>query len=129
MLTKQQIIDSDDRPTLDLEIPEWGGSVCIRTISGTQRDGFEASLIDKNGDATKLHNVRAKFAALVLCDDKGDPLFSEGQAAQLGNKSAKALTRIWEKGREFNKMESLDDAEKNSEAAQSGNSGSSSPSQ
>ena len=47
LLTKEQINEIDDRPTLEVEIPEWGGSVLIRTLSAAQVDDFGASMIDK----------------------------------------------------------------------------------
>ena len=128
LLTKEQINNSDDRPTLEIDIPEWRGRVLLRTLSGTQRDSFEAGIMDKDGKPTKLHNLRARFAALVLVNEDGSPMYTQEQAAQLGNKSANALTRIWDEGRTFNKMDAdaVEEAEKNSEAAQSGSSGSSS---
>ena len=100
----------------------------LRTLSGTQRDAFEAGIMDKNGKPTKLHNLRARFAALVLVNEDGSPMYTEQQAAQLGDKSANALTRIWDAGRKFNMMDAddVESAEENSEAAQSGSSGSSS---
>ncbi len=124
LLTKDQITQSDDRPTLELEVPEWGGSVRIRTLSGSQRDAFEAGILDKNGNATRLVNLRARFCVLVLVNEDGTPMFTD--AAQLGDKSANALTRIWETGREFNRMDTdaIESAEENSEAALSGSSGS-----
>lgn len=126
LLTKEQINNSDDRPTLEIEIQEWGGCVLLRTLSGTQRDSFEAGILDKNGKPTNLDNLRARFAALVLVNEDGSPMYAEAQTAQLGNKSANALTRIWDAGREFNKMDAddIESAEENSEAAQSGSSGS-----
>ena len=130
-LTKAEILEFDDRPTLELLMPEWGGrSVLIRSLSSTQIDSFEAGIMDKNGKPTRLQNLRARFATMVLVNDAGEPLFREQQVVQLGNKSARALTRIWEAGRKFNKMDddAVESAEKNSEAAQSGSSGSSSPS-
>ena len=95
LLTKEQIIESDDRPTLELHVPEWGGHVFIRTLSGTEVDGFEKSMMDKDNKPRKLVNLRARFAVLALCDEDGKPLFSENQAPQLGNKSGQALTRGW----------------------------------
>lgn len=129
LLTKEQINEADDRPTLELEIPMWDGSVLLKTLSAAQKDNFDASIIDKDGNATKLSNLRARFASLVLVDEGGEPLYTEQQAAQLGNKSSAALGLIWDKGREFNKMDAdaVKDAEENSEAAQGGNSGTSLP--
>ena len=130
LLTKEQINEIDDRPTLEVEIPEWGGSVLIRTLSAAQVDDFGASMLDKNGNATKLQNLHARFAALVLVNEDRSPMYTEQQTAQLGNKSAKSLTRVWDAGRKFNKMDAgdVESAEENSEAAQSGSSLSDSPS-
>ena len=84
LLTKEQINEADDRPTLEIEIPEWGGHVLIRTLSGEQRDNFGASMLDKSGNATKLRNLHARFAAVVLVNEDGSPMYTEQQAAQHG---------------------------------------------
>ena len=49
MLTREQILQSDDLPCETVPVPEWGGEVQVRTMTGTDRDAFEASLIGKEG--------------------------------------------------------------------------------
>lgn len=92
MLTKEQILLSDDLPQEPVQVPEWGGEVQVRTMTGTDRDAFEASLIGKDG---RLENVRARLVSLTLCDEAGVRLFSDGDIDALGQKSAKALDRVF----------------------------------
>ena len=92
MLTREQILQSDDLPRETVPVPEWGGEVQVRTMTGTDRDAFEASLIGKEG---RLENVRARLVSLTLCDETGSRLFSDGDITALGGKSAKALDRVF----------------------------------
>ena len=105
MLTKDSILSASDLPTEEVPVPEWGGSVFIRTMSGAERDAFEQSIIEGNaakkgktpkGDEPKMVNVRAKLAVRVLVDDKGVRLFTDADAGILGSKSGKALDRVFE---------------------------------
>ncbi len=43
---------ADDLPRETVSVPEWGGEVLVRTMSGTDRDAFEASLLEKDGRMT-----------------------------------------------------------------------------
>lgn len=92
MLTREQILQCDDLPREIIKVPEWGGEVQVRTMTGTDRDAFEASLIGKEG---RLENVRARLVSLAVCDESGDRLFGDADIAALGAKSAKALDRVF----------------------------------
>jgi len=112
-----------------VEMPEWGDGVVVgvRSLSGYDRDKFEAD-VNRRGNM-KLDNFRARFAALVLADDDGKPLFNwrNGEDVEaLGRKSACALDRVMTVGMKLNgfSAEDIDDMEKNSGTAQSGDSGS-----
>lgn len=123
LLTREEIAQLDDLPTLELEVPEWGGLVLIGTLSSEQHDAFDTGMLDKEQKPTRLNNLRARFAVLVLRNQDGTPMFTD--PVQLGGKSSKALARIWKAGREFNKMDedAVESAEENSEAALTNSSG------
>jgi hypothetical protein len=111
LLTRDQILAVDDRKYEEVPVPEWGGEVRVRSLSGKERDAFEASLskTTKSGKREEdIENVRARFVALVLVDDKGTPLFSRQDVALLGNKSAAALTRVYDKGAELSRFTEKD---------------------
>ena len=92
LLNKENILAANDLPLECLAIPEWGGDVMVRTMTGADRDAFEASLIGKEG---RMENVRARLVSLTLCDANGVRLFTDAEVAELGNKSAKALDRVF----------------------------------
>lgn len=89
ILNRDSILKADDLPREEVQVPEWGGSVLVRTMSGSERDRFEANHL-KNPD----RDVRARLAVATVCDEAGKPLFSEADVATLGTKSAAALDRI-----------------------------------
>ena len=46
-LSRDAILQREDIKTEDVEVPEWGGTVRVRGMTGVQRDAFEASLIQQ----------------------------------------------------------------------------------
>ena len=68
-----------------------GGDVCIKTLSGTERDAFEEGYSEQ-----KMKNFRARFLVLTLCDENGDRLYGDDEAGELGGKSAVVLNRLFE---------------------------------
>jgi hypothetical protein len=111
ILSKEAILAADDLPRESVSVPEWGGDVLVRTMSGTDRDAFEASLLEKDG---RMENVRARLVALTLCDAQGDRLFDDGEIAALGRKSARALDRVFSVAQRLNGIgvEQVDAAKK-----------------
>lgn len=111
ILSKDAILAADDLPRETVNVPEWGGEVLVRTMSGTDRDAFEASLLEKDG---RMENVRARLVALTLCDAQGDRLFNDSEIAALGRKSARALDRVFSVAQRLNGIgeEQVDAAKK-----------------
>lgn len=97
-LTRDQIITVDDRTYEDVECPEWGGTVRIRSLSAGEFDRYQKSIINQKGNnrTVNLENVRTKLCVLCMVDDKGNQLFSEGDIGALSRKSSKPVDRIFE---------------------------------
>lgn len=106
LLTKDAILAIDDRQFEEVEVPEWGGSVRMRGMSGRERDAYEASIIDQRGGERKvvLANARAKLIAKCVVDEGGNLMFTVDDLRALGGKSAKALERLFDKARELSGM-------------------------
>lgn len=98
LLSRDQILDAVDLKTEEVQVPEWGGSVLVRGLNGTERDAYENGLIRMEGQSAKsnLLNMRAKLVALCLVDEKGGRLFADTDIRALGRKSAAALERVYE---------------------------------
>lgn len=113
LLTRDDILSVDDKVYEDIAVPEWGGEVRVRGMSGAQRDDYEASIIQQNGKDQKVNlaNARAKLVARCLVDESGQLLFTSEDVRALGRKSARALERVFDKARELSGM-SEEDVEK-----------------
>jgi hypothetical protein len=126
LLNRDQILQVKDLKTQQVEVPEWGGAVIVRCLTGAARDSFEASLVDGKGKsrAEGLVNLRARLVALSVVDEEGNPLFTEADIAALGKKSAAALDRIFEAAQRLNRLAQTDveTLAKNSEPDRSGGS-------
>ena len=95
-LTREQILKADDLPTEDVEVPEWGGVVRVRALTGAERDALEAAVLDVRGKnvRVRLENARALIVAMSVVDEDGNRLFSDKDVKALGQKSAAALDRV-----------------------------------
>lgn len=121
MLTKDQILKADDLATETVPVPEWGGEVLVRTMTGEERDRWESSITSKRGDDIKVNmvNLRARLCAETIVGDDGELLFTKEDIDVLGKKSAKALDRIFGVAQSLNGLgkNDLKELAKNSEAA------------
>ena len=130
-LSADAILAFDDTKIEDVDVPEWGGIIRLRSLSGAERDAFEASLRIRDGKniIVSLENYRAKFVARSAIDpDTGARLFTDQQVHLLGQKNAAVLLRLYKVATALSGMEeSGEDLAGNSEADPSGDSGSSSP--
>lgn len=97
-LSKDDILKADDVRTEEVEVPEWGGSVLVRGMTGEERDEFEASMLVRRGDQMipDTWNTRAKLIARCVIDDDGTPLFTRQDVDALGKKSGAALDRVFD---------------------------------
>jgi hypothetical protein len=124
-LSKAAIVAVVDIKTEVVQVPEWGGAVAVRELTGTERDTFEQSMVKVGADgkrAPDLTNMRAKLCAWCMVDGiTGDRLFSDQDLAELGNKSAVALDRVFRAAQRINGMGG-EDVEKNSAPDPSGSS-------
>lgn len=102
-LSREAILQADDIEIRKVEIPEWGGYVYVRGMTGKERDDYEASLVKQRGRDTQVNmrNARAKLVVLCAVDEQGNKLFSESDIAKISRKSAKAIDRIFAVAREL----------------------------
>jgi hypothetical protein len=91
-LSKTAILKANDTKLSEaISVPEWGGDVYVKTLSGTERDSFEEAYSEN-----KMKQFRARFLVLTLCDDSGNRLFEDSDVSGLGDKSSVVLNRLFE---------------------------------
>jgi len=109
-LSKDDINKADDLKHEDVSVPEWGGTVRLLMLTGTQRDDFEMKSIDQRAKDQKLNlvNFRARLLSLCLVDQENRRLFSDVEVPLLGQKAAPVLERLFDKARSMNGMSEED---------------------
>lgn len=98
LLSKAQILQADDNAYEDVDVPEWGGQVRIRSLSGIERDKYEKSLIrQRNGQMEQVIDfATARLVAWAAVDENNSRLFNgEDEVKELATKSSAALQRCF----------------------------------
>ena len=87
----------DDLDTIDVEVPEWRGSIRIRKLTAEEAITFGETV---DGPARRSANVRLVIACAV--DDHGKSLFTKEHLEPLKRKSMKAINLIATEALRFN---------------------------
>lgn len=121
-LNRDAILGAPDIRTEEVRVPEWGGSVLVRGLTGAERDRFEDSIVEMRGQKRIFHmeHIRARLVALSVVDEQGNRIFTEADIPALSKKSALALQRVFEVAQRLSGLSDVDLSEltKNSESAQ-----------
>ena len=106
LLSRDAILAASDIETEDVAVPEWGGSVRVRGMSGKERSEFELSLQEplkqsKGAERrygpktqTNIRTIREKLCMWCIVDAHGQRLFSDDDLGAIADKSAAALERV-----------------------------------
>jgi hypothetical protein len=97
-LTRDAILAAADMEAVELHVPQWGGTVRVRALTGEERDAFEEGQLQGKGKnrTVRLANIRARLVSLCVVDEQGQRLFSDRDVAALGKKSAAALSAVFD---------------------------------
>jgi hypothetical protein len=123
ILNRDQILSAPDIVKELVSVPEWGGDVYVKGMTGAERDNYEASVVTIRGKHRdfNLSNIRAKLVSASVCDEKGARLFTDADVKALGSKSSAALQRVFEVAQRLSGLtdaavEELADALKNDQS-------------
>lgn len=123
MLSRDQILAADDLPAEEVDVPEWGGTVLVRGMTGAERDKFEMRMyLDR--DKLDESPVRARVVAWCTLDEDGKPLFTQKDVEWLAGKSGAALDRIFSVAQRLSRVDekAAKAAEENFEPGRNGDS-------
>lgn len=111
LLSKDAILAAEDLATEVVPVPEWGGAVTVRSMTGVDRDAFESSInrIEKDPSTGQdkqvrdLDNFRARLCAATMVNANGKLLFPNPEdVVKLGKKNSKALDRVMKVAQRLN---------------------------
>lgn len=113
-MLKNTIFAALDARTEPVEVPEWGVTLYVKTMTGSERAAF----ITKAEDARKSNNPLDAVAWLVVmtaAEANGQRLFSDDDFGKVNGKSANVLDRISTASAKLNGLTdgAVDEAKKN----------------
>ncbi len=101
-LTKEDILNAEDIHFEAVDVPEWATGkrlkVRLRTLSGKDRDAYQASLLvdpATGSQEVRLQNATARLLSHCIVNGDGSLMFSEDEVSDLGEKSGIALNRVY----------------------------------
>ena len=89
VLTRDEILDADDLEVWDVEVPEWGGTVLVQSLTAAQVERVQRKYKGKG-----IKGLTAALVALACVDENGKRLFQQSDLDRLSNKSLSACTRV-----------------------------------
>jgi hypothetical protein len=128
-LNRDAILKADDLKREEVEVPEWGGKVLVRELTGLERQEFDGNLYSisqkikpskrKGGKAEPSdididfhsHQVRVRLCAMTIIDSHGNRMFDDEDVSTLGRKSAKALQRVYDVAARLSGISAEEEAE------------------
>ena len=129
-LTRDAILAAEDITTEEVAVPEWGGTVLVRGMTGNERNAYEDAITKETpvgnraqkraGQTTReviRDHIRARLVQWCVVDEKGAHVFTDADVAALNAKSAAALERVVDVATRLSGMKD-DDVEKMAEDMQ-----------
>ncbi|MEU8906962.1 hypothetical protein [Streptomyces mirabilis] len=118
-LNRDAILKAQDIPTEPVNVPEWGGEVILRGLTGDELDDFQGSIrqfrrsLDGKGMEPVLiqQGMHAKLLVKCLVDDNGERLFTDNDAGELGAKAGVVLDRLYDVAQRLSGLTEEDEEE------------------
>lgn len=98
VLSRDEILQTLDATTETIFVPEWGGSVFVKTLSAEEREEFENLFINDDGKRkpqTEITNLRAFLVSLSVVNENGERVFTTDDVEELNRKNANCIERIF----------------------------------
>lgn len=123
-LTAEDILNVKDITVERVEVPEWGGHIYVRAMSGITRERYVKNLrkiVGHGKNRTEefiIEKSSAKLAMQTICDANGKLLFENKPEVidQLAEKSSKALQRVVDAAARLNGLSDEAEAEAKNES-------------
>lgn len=116
LLSKDAILDVDDRDSMTVNVEAWGGDVVLCVPSAADFDGWSARHSNVDGKFSVTATTRTELVAMCLVDADGSRMFSSSELEKLGNKSLAVISELFDKCKDLCGIDEqdIDELEKNS---------------
>lgn len=105
-LTRETILAARKLPSLTVNVPEWGGDICIKKMTGVERDAFEALCVARRNAPGGMNGkeIKAMLLVAVLTDADSKLLFSQADVPALNQLEGDVIDRLARQAMTYNGM-------------------------
>ena len=109
-LSRDTILNAEDLKSEDIDVPEWGGKMRLREMTGADREEYAEAV---SGRASHYREALIAFSAI---DAQGNRVFTIEDVEALSRKSDRAIQRLAEAATRLSGIgrAAVEDARKNS---------------
>lgn len=99
-LGRAAILAAEDIKYRVVQVPEWGGPVRLRSMTGSERDAYDAESYQQRtaatvpGSVAGIADFRVRRVARSIVDAKGRRVFTDADIAALGAKNGEVIDRL-----------------------------------
>lgn len=115
-LDRSQILSKKvNLPRQEIQIPEWEGSVWVRSLTVGERDQIDSEFNAARSKGRTPDNLRARMIIKGCCDEAGQPLFTEADLQEINKLPATTLEKIFDSILKINRIGAgaVEESEKN----------------
>ena len=116
VLTKEMIVEAHDLKEERVVVPEWGGEVRLRELTGAAREEYGYLISSqKVGEEVDPRGIVCHLLALSIVDEAGELVFGLEDKDLLQEKSATVLNRLFDAALKLSGLDtdSVEEARKN----------------
>lgn len=106
ILSLKEIVEANEFETIEVEVPEWGGSVLLRPLSVVSREKIENAIKAESSN----NSIMILTLSESIVDEDEKPLFTKASLQDLRKKKGQVISRLYNECLKLNKAE---DAEGN----------------
>jgi hypothetical protein len=107
ILNRQQIFEARDIEKVEVAVPQWGGSVYVKSMDGRERDRFDEFCYTRQ-DKSNFSGMRALLVRLCVVDEGGQHVFTDEDLPALEQKNAAVVTDVFMRAQALNRLTRAD---------------------
>jgi len=93
-LLRDKILSADDTTSQMVEVPEWGATIEVRSMTGAARAKIMALATTETGEADIARVYPEVIIGCAFDPETGEPLFTSEDREMLMQKNASALDKV-----------------------------------
>ena len=101
-LSKEAILGLASPGPEVVDVPEWGGSVLVRMLTGTERDALFGALAKAGDGSIDMRDYRARLVAAAVTAD--GVAFTHAEVAALDDTQPTAVLRLFTAAQRINML-------------------------